>query len=274
MTDIRAAEKAFAALVETMHTLRAPGGCPWDAEQTHESLEAYLIEEAYEALDAIARGSDADLCDELGDVLLQVIFHAEIAAERRAFTIADVSDAIRRKLVRRHPHVFSDTVVSSSAEVAENWQRIKREERAAKNSENAETASALDGVPKGMPGLLRAHRLSSKAAAVGFDWENVDGAANKVREELAEVEAAVAEGADDRVADEIGDLLFAAVNLARKLGTQSEGALHGTLDRFERRFHAVEAELRANDRDVVQARAEELDALWESAKADERKRES
>jgi MazG family protein len=274
MTDIRAAEKAFAALVETMHTLRAPGGCPWDAEQTHESLEPYLIEEAYEALDAIARGSDADLCDELGDVLLQVIFHAEIAAERRAFSIADVSETIRRKLVRRHPHVFSDTVVSSSAEVAENWQRIKREERAAKSSENAQAASALDGVPKGMPGLLRAHRLSSKAAAVGFDWEEAEGAANKVREELAEVEAAIADSDDKRVEQEVGDLLFAAVNLARKLGTQSEGALHGTLDRFERRFHAMEAALRKEGREAAHASPEELDALWESAKASERTRDS
>ena len=217
MTDTRAAQAAFAALVETMHTLRAPGGCPWDGEQTHESLEPYLVEEAYETLDAIARGDDADLCDELGDVLLQVVFHAELATERSAFTIADVADAIRRKLVRRHPHVFSDTVVTSSDEVAENWQRIKREERAEKAALGADQTGTLEGVPKRMPGLLRAHRLTGKAAGVGFDWKNAEGPAAKVREELAEVEAAIGEGSEERVAEEVGDLLFAAVNLARKL---------------------------------------------------------
>jgi tetrapyrrole methylase family protein/MazG family protein len=269
MTDIQAATKAFASLVETMHTLRAPGGCPWDAEQTHESLEPYLVEEAYETLDAIARNNDEDLCDELGDVLLQVVFHAELAAERSAFTVAEVADTIRQKLIRRHPHVFADTVVSSSQEVAVNWQRIKREERASKSASGSEHPGILDGVPRRMPGLLRAHRLGGKAAAVGFDWNEAKDVTKKIREELGEIEEALAGDNPERVAEEVGDLLFATVNLARKLGVQSETAIHGTLDRFARRFATMERTLHEQGRTIEDADNGELDALWQAAKAQE-----
>jgi MazG family protein len=247
-----------------MHQLRAPGGCPWDAEQTHESIKPYLIEEAYEAVEAIESGSDAELCDELGDVLLQVVFHAEMASERGAFDADDVARALCEKLVRRHPHVFAEITVESSAEVAANWATIKAAERTAKT--DAPT-SVLQGVPRALPSLLRAHRLGRKASSVGFDWPSSAGARAKIDEELAEVEDAIRNGDRDAVGRELGDLLFAVTSYARLLDHNAETVLRETLIRFEERFRALEEDLRRRGLDVAEVDPRELDAAWESSKA-------
>lgn len=256
--------EAFAELVDTMHRLRAPGGCPWDAEQTHASLRPYLVEEAYEVLDAIEGGSDAELCEELGDLLLQVVFHAELAAERESFTIDDVAGAITAKLVRRHPHVFADVELGSSADVASNWTRIKAAERAAKAGDRP--ASTLDGVPRALPALLRAHRIGERAAGVGFDWPDAAGARAKIDEELAELDAAVAAGREDDVAHELGDVLFALVSHARLLGHNAENTLRSCLERFGERFQGVEREFSDSGRDLDGASLAELEAAWQRAK--------
>jgi tetrapyrrole methylase family protein/MazG family protein len=255
--------EAFAALVEVMHRLRAPGGCPWDGEQTHDSLKPYLIEEAYEVLEALDAGDDEEFCSELGDLLLQVLFHAEIAQETNRFSIADVTRAITEKMIRRHPHVFSDTKVSTSAEVLDNWSKIKAEERRHKN---AEDRSALAGVPRAMPGLLRAQRLGEKAGSVGFDWDSVDGVVAKMREELEELEEALRRGDLDAAATELGDLLFAGTSLARHIDRSAEDALTGAIERFVRRFRFIEEELSRHGRDIRQVPMNELEALWQAAK--------
>ena len=255
---------SFVELVEIMHRLRAPGGCPWDAEQTHESLRPYLIEEAYEVLDAIESESDEELRDELGDLLLQIVFHSELAAERGAFTIDDVAAAINRKMIRRHPHVFADTQVSSSSEVSANWSRIKAEERAAKSGDRPH--SQLDGVPSALPALHRAHRLGERAAAIGFDWPDASGARAKIDEELAELDAAVASGNETEIAHELGDVLFALASHARLLGQNADNALRGGLARFEKRFRKVEDDFRRAGRDMGSADLTELEAAWQRAK--------
>src|SRR5215470_4314533 len=197
--------EAFEALVEIMHRLRSPGGCPWDGEQTHDSIKPYLIEEAYEVVEAIEARDDRELRGELGDLLLQIVFHAQMAAEQQRFTIADVIVAISAKMVRRHPHVFGDTAVSGADEVVRNWSRIKADERRA-----AADASALAGVPRAMPALLRAQRLSEKAAHAGFDWTDARGVLVKLREELDELTAATDSGDRAAAEAELGDLLYAA----------------------------------------------------------------
>jgi len=253
--------EAFEALVEIMHRLRSPGGCPWDGEQTHDSIKPYLIEEAYEVVEAIDARDDRELCTELGDLLLQIIFHAEMASQREAFDIGDVIRAISDKMVRRHPHVFSDTQVSDADEVVRNWSRIKAEERQA-----SQDPSVLAGVPRAMPALLRAQRLGEKAGHAGFDWTDATGVLAKLREELDELSAAVAGGDHAHAEAELGDLLFAATSLARHLRVSSEAALKGAADRFSTRFRHMEAALAAQQRDMHSATAEELDALWEEAK--------
>jgi MazG family protein len=255
------AAEAFAELVRIMARLRAPGGCPWDREQTHASIKPYLIEEAYEVVEAIDGGDAAELKSELGDLLLQVVFHAQMASEERRFTIADVAQAIVEKLVRRHPHVFADTPVSGADEVVRNWSRIKAEER-----RGSADRSALAGVPKAMPALLHAQRLGEKAAHVGFDWPDVEGVLAKLREEIAELEEAVRGGDRVHAAAELGDLLYAATSLARHLGVSSEDTLKAAAERFSRRFRHVEETLIAADREVQSATPEELDQLWERAK--------
>ena len=254
--------EAFEELVRIMHRLRSPGGCPWDAEQTHDSIKRYLLEEAYEVVEAIDGRDDAELRTELGDLLLQIVFHAEMAAEQRRFSIADVIGAISEKMVRRHPHVFGDTAVSGAAEVLRNWSRIKAEER-----QSATDRSALAGVPRAMPALLRAQRLSEKAAHAGFDWAEAHGVLDKMREELDELEAAVDSGDRAAAEAELGDLLSAATSLARHLGIVAEDALKRAADRFSDRFRHLEDTLAAEGRAVHNATAEELDALWEKAKA-------
>src|SRR5262245_61846066 len=204
--------EAFEELVRIMHRLRSPGGCPWDGEQTHDSIKPYLIEEAYEVIEAIEARDDRELRGELGDLLLQILFHSEMAAEQGRFTIADVIDAISEKMIRRHPHVFADTQVSGADEVVRNWSRIKAAERQA-----AADPSALAGVPRALPALLRAQRLGEKAGHAGFDWADTTGVLAKLREELDELSAAVDAGNRADAEAELGDLLFAATSLARHL---------------------------------------------------------
>lgn len=235
--DVRAA-KAFLLLVDIMVKLRDPrDGCPWDIAQTFESIAPYTIEEAYEVAEAIAQGDRPALCEELGDLALQVVYHARMAEEEGAFTVADVLDAINAKMIRRHPHVFGDGVVRTAEEQTRNWEEVKAQERAAKA---ATDHSALDGVATALPALLRAQKIQSRAARVGFDWRAAEDVVPKIHEEMEEIREAVATGDPDRIEDEVGDLLFAAVNLARKLDIDAEGALRRATAKFEHRFRAME----------------------------------
>ena len=255
------AVEAFAELVRIMERLRGPGGCPWDREQTHESIKPYVIEEAYEVAEAIEANDLDELRTELGDLLLQIVFHAEMAREAGFFTIEDVVRGINEKMIRRHPHVFSDAEVKDSAEVLRNWARIKAEER-----QHDEDRSVVAGVPRAMPALLRAHRLSEKASRVGFDWERAGDVLDKAREEFAELEAAVQLGDRHDVEAELGDLLFALTSLGRHLDIQAEDALQRANDRFIRRFHYIEARLAERNQDVHAASVQEMNRLWEEAK--------
>ena len=252
-------------LIEVMATLRAPGGCPWDREQTHQSLVPYMIEEAYEAIEAVERGDFDELKAELGDVLLQVVFHAQMAKEAGRWDIRDVAAAIVAKLKARHPHVFNDTEVDSAAEVLRNWEEIKRRERKAQGKE-----SMLEGLPNHLPALRKASRVQEKVSRVGFDWDDADEVAAKVDEELAEFRAACASGDRDKVEDELGDLFFALVNLARFLHVDPEDALRRTVAKFIRRFQFIERNLDDQGKTPQEASLGEMDALWERAKEDER----
>jgi tetrapyrrole methylase family protein / MazG family protein len=254
----------FDHLVEIMRQLRAPGGCPWDAEQTHESLKRYLLEECYEVIEAIDQDDPEHLKEELGDLMLQPVFHAAIASEKGEFTIDDILDAICAKLVRRHPHVFGDQVVKTASEQVENWERIKKAER------GEERKSALAGVPPHLPALMKAQKITEKAARVGFDWEHVDQVFAKVLEELHEFEETIAEGDQERMEAELGDLLFAIVNLGRFLSLNPEEALRKTIGRFAKRFSYVEEAMHARGVQLKDATLEEMDELWEEAKAVER----
>jgi MazG family protein len=254
-----------------MHTLRSPGGCPWDAEQTHTSLKPYVIEEAHEVCDAIDSGDDRALADELGDVLLQVVFHAELAAERQAFGISDVIDRLDAKLVRRHPHVFAGASAATSADVLANWSKIKRDERRADEAtdradRSAAGSGALDSIPRTMPALLRAHRLGERAAGVGFDWKTVVGVREKIREELEEMIAAESEAAPERVLEEIGDAIFTLASYARHRGANAEMLLHEALDRFQQRFDRMDKALAAEGLRVEELDEARLDEAWQRAK--------
>lgn len=264
------AGEAFQELVRVMARLRAPGGCPWDRDQTHESLVRYLIEEAYEVVDAIEAGDAAALRDELGDLLLQVVFHAELAAESRRFDADDVCRAIVGKLVRRHPHVFGEESAHTPAEVENRWERVK----AAEKRERGDASGVLDGVPRQLPALLKAQRLTEKAGTVGFDWPDAGAVLDKLREELDELEAARTEGSEAGVAEELGDLLFVVANLGRHLGVDAEAALQAANAKFTRRFHHVERRLREQGRSPVDAPLDEMDGLWEEAKRAERRERS
>lgn len=251
---------SFEQLLDIMRKLRAPGGCPWDAEQTHESLTRYLLEETYEVIEAIDEKSPQHLKEELGDLLLQPIFHAAIAEESGDFTIYDVISTLSDKMIRRHPHVFGDLEIKDSSEQIENWENIKRLEK------GDERPSALSGVPDHLPALLKAHKISEKASRVGFDWEHADQVFAKVMEELHEFEEAWANGNPERMEDELGDLLFAIANLGRYLSLNPEEALRKTITRFQKRFSFVEAELFRRGVHMQNATLEEMDALWEQAK--------
>jgi len=256
----------FDSLLALMARLRGDGGCPWDREQTRASLKPYLLEEAYEVLEAIDEGSRDHLIEELGDLLFQVVFHCEIAGELGEFTMADVLDRLADKMIRRHPHVFGDRVVADAREALAQWERIKHDE----GDGAGRPRSALDGVPNALPALLRAQRLQVKAGRVGFDWAEWREAWAKVREEMGELEATLDAGDDGRVGDELGDVLFSMVNVARLRGIDAEDCLRQAAAKFTRRFRGVEAEMRAAGRRVSEAPAEDLDRVWEAVKARER----
>jgi nucleoside triphosphate diphosphatase len=266
-------------LIEIMAALRTPGtGCPWDLEQDFASIAPYTLEEAYEVVDAIERGDLADLRDELGDLLLQVVFHARMAEEQGAFAFPDVVEAITRKLIRRHPHVFGNTEDLSPEEVKNLWDSIKSEEKAERRAAReklgqlpeAHEAGFLGGIPAALPALTRAQKLTAKAAKVGFDWPEAAQVIDKIHEELEEVKEASSSGARDRIEDEIGDLLFSVTNLARHFGIDSERALRRTNAKFERRFKAIELALGEQDRSLDEASLEEMEELWVAAKLTER----
>ncbi|MBN1894174.1 nucleoside triphosphate pyrophosphohydrolase [bacterium] len=243
-----------------MSRLRGPDGCPWDKEQTHDSLKPYLLEEAYEVLEAVDRRDFDGLREELGDMLLQSVFHAQLASEAGLFNIQDVLKTLNEKLVRRHPHVFGEAVITGSDEQVRHWEKIKKSEG---------KKSALDGVPVTAPSLLRAHRTQQKAAAVGFDWPEASPVWDKIREELDELKEAVSAGKQDAVEEELGDLLFAVVNLSRFLHVHPEDALRRSVDKFRRRFRAVEAEMESAGRDMRKTPLAELDAVWDRIKREE-----
>jgi ATP diphosphatase len=266
----------ISGLLAIMAALRTPGtGCPWDLEQNFASIAPYTIEEAYEVTDAIARGDLDDLRDELGDLLLQVVFHARMAEEQNAFAFADVVEAISRKMIRRHPHVFADQDGRlTSSHVKDAWERIKAEEkaeRAARRPPQPSThQSLLSGVKAGQPALAMAMELQRKASGVGFDWNDPRAVLHKIREEADEIEAALDRGDAKELAEETGDLLFALVNLARHVGADPEAALRGTNAKFERRFGHIERALATQGRSLESASLAEMDALWNEAKGEER----
>ncbi|MBK8013312.1 MAG: nucleoside triphosphate pyrophosphohydrolase [Deltaproteobacteria bacterium] len=263
--------EAFERLVGVMARLRAPGGCPWDRAQDLRSLRPYVIEEAYEVVDAVNSGDVEDHREELGDLLLQVVFQAEIRREQNDFDAADVAHGIADKLVRRHPHVFGEDRAADSGEALKRWEAVKAKEKEAKNRKAGQGASgaprsALAGVPSELPSLLRAQRVSEKASGVGFDWKDVGGPLAKVDEELGELKAAIVSNERASIEHELGDVLFSLVNVARFLDLSAEDALRETTMRFSRRFEWVEAALRARGSSVHEASFEELDAAWNEAK--------
>ena len=262
--------KLFEGLVAVQARLRAPGGCPWDREQTHSSLRTYLVEEAYEVLDAIETGNSKELAEELGDLLLQVLFHADLARETGAFNISDVITGIHDKMVRRHPHVFGNVKAETPGEVLKNWAQLKaKEKRAAppkgKASQNS-APSALDGVPRNLPALLEAYQMTRRAAQLGFDWERVEGIFEKIDEESRELRAAL--GISDRRAteEEVGDILFSVVNLARFLGLDPEVTLKYSNLKFKERFQEMEREASRSGKRLSDFSKEKLEQLWEAAK--------
>jgi tetrapyrrole methylase family protein/MazG family protein len=259
----------FARFVDLIARLRAPGGCPWDREQTHESVKPMTIEEAYEVAEAIDERDDHELAAELGDLLLQVVFHADIARERGAFGIEQVIGRVSEKMVRRHPHVFAGESAESAGEVLRNWEAIKQAERAAKG-QAAEDGSMLDGVSRRLPATMEAFQLTTKAARVGFDWPDVASVLAKLDEEVAELKEALrAPEAAAAVAEEIGDLLFVSINVARVLGLDPESALKASNRKFRRRFKYIEQRLGEGGRRPEDAALEEMDALWEESKRHE-----
>jgi len=268
----------FERLVELQARLRAPKGCPWDIEQTHLSLRTYLIEEAYEVLEALESGDDGKFAEELGDLLLQVVFHAQIATEEGRFTAADVVREIHQKMVRRHPHVFGEKTAGNAAEVLKNWEQIKAEERRAKGAEQGsggaapdkEAASLLDGIPHTLPAVMQGFQLTRRASRIGFDWENVEGVSEKLQEELGELGKARDANSARQVEEEIGDVLFAAVNLARFLKVDPEIALKRTNAKFSARFREMERVAAGSGRKLADVPREEMEALWDQAKSSEK----
>lgn len=254
----------FQSLIDVVARLRAPGGCPWDAEQTHESLKRNLLEECYEALEAIDNETPMELAEELGDILVQVAFHADIARQAGSFDIADVLTAINRKLIRRHPHVFADGTASDARQVERNWEQLKAEER---RQVGKPDPSAMDSVPVALPALTAAQLIQDRAARFGFDWDEVDGVLDKITEEIAEFRAAKTES---ERADEFGDILFALVNLARWSGVHAEDALRQSNGRFRNRYRTMERLARERGLEFSAMALEDKEALWQEAKAVER----
>ena len=258
------AKRSFDDLVKLMTTLRGPGGCPWDRKQTLPDLKPYVIEEAYEVVDAIDRDDRDALLEEVGDLLLEAVFIAEITREEGTFDVYDSITAIHDKLVRRHPHVFADVVAEDAEQVLVNWEKLKSEERKAENK------SVLSGVPASLPALLKASRLTEKAARVGFDWRRTEDVFAKLEEEIAEFREAVASGDKASIEDEIGDLLFTIANVARKVEVNAEEALQSTNRKFMRRFETMEKQVHGRGQNLDQLELEEMDRLWEEAKRNEK----
>ena len=261
MSDNKA-ERKFAELLDVMARLRSATGCPWDKEQTHLSLKPCLLEETYELLDALDDGDPKKLKEELGDVLLQVVFHSQIASEEGRFTVQDVIAQLTEKLIRRHPYVFAgEPLPEDTAAVLKQRLRIKAGERKA-----GESKSALGNVPKAMPALARAQSITRRAAHLGFDWPDIEPVWKKIHEEIDELKSAAVSGDKTRTGEELGDLLFSVVNLARFLDVEAEDVLAQTIDRFTRRFHHIETRLQREGKSVDQSSLEEMDTLWEEAK--------
>jgi MazG family protein len=265
----------FEKLVALQKQLRDPGGCAWDREQTHQSLRTYLMEEAYEVLDALESGDDEKFSEELGDLLLQVTFHSQIASETGRFSVSDVIRTVHEKMIRRHPHVFGEQRAIDSAEVLKNWHKIKAKERQTKGPAapaESQRESALDGVPRAIPATLEGLQLTKKAARAGFDWDDAHGVLEKMREETAEVQQALQTGNHSKVEEELGDLLFAAVNLARFVHVDPEIALKGANAKFVRRFHAMERLAADSGQKFEDLPRPEKEQLWTSAKRSEQRR--
>ena len=265
------AGEKFTELVRLIARLRAPGGCPWDREQTHDSLKPMLLEEAYEVIEAIDEGNDDEFTGELGDLLLQVVFHSDIASEENRFTIADVIERVASKMVRRHPHVFGEQTAATSGEVLRNWEAIKATELAAKGKAPDE-GSMLDSVSTKLPAVMEAFQMTTKVSRVDFDWPDVASVLEKLDEEVAELKEAVASPspAHQEIAGEVGDLLFVAVNVARLLGIDPESALKASNRKFRRRFRYIEDRLREQGRQPADSDHIEMDGLWDEAKAGEK----
>ena len=246
-----------------MRQLRSPeGGCPWDLEQTHQSLVPYIIEEVYEVVEAIENNDMEALKGELGDLLLHIVFHAQLASERKDFDLEDVADALNKKIIQRHPHVFGDAKVESSGQVKVNWEAIKMEN---------EHRSLLSGVPKHLPALLKAYRVQEKSADVGFEWKDISGVDEKLAEEMAEFNMARASGEVDMIEEELGDMLFVLVNLGRRLGVNAESALNKTVEKFMKRFEYIEKRLAENGSSPQKSNLEEMDGFYEEFKAKKEK---
>ena len=257
-------------LIEIMAALRdKEAGCPWDIEQTFATIAPYTIEEAYEVAEAIAQNDMGELRDELGDLLLQVVYHAQLAEEIGAFAFPDVVEAITTKMIRRHPHVFGDETAKAAGHAKEVWERVKAEEKRERGKTQPAVKSVLDGVPFALPALIRAVKLQQKASTVGFDWNDPKAVLAKLREELAEIEAEIDGGTHDRLEDEVGDLLFAAANLARHLNVDADQALRRTNTKFVKRFGAIEGALAADGRRPAEATLNEMEVLWQKAKVDD-----
>lgn len=254
-----AAGPGFTRLVEIMARLRAPGGCPWDREQTFDTIKPYLLEETYEVMDAIDSRDWQELADELGDLLLQVVFFSQMAAEQGYFEVADSIAAINSKLIRRHPHVFGDGDAKTAGEVVRRWDEIKA-------TEKERPKGLLAGIPRSLPSLVEAQKIAAKAAGAGFDWENIDQVFAKMREELGELDGARKEGVQEKIEDEVGDLLFVLVNVARFLKVDPEQALRKTNAKFRRRFTHVEQGLDAQGKTLDAATIGEMEELWQAAK--------
>jgi tetrapyrrole methylase family protein/MazG family protein len=259
-------ENAINRLLDVMRRLRAPDGCPWDREQTIESLRGNLIEETYEVVDAMDSGDRTALCEELGDLLLQVVFQSQIADEEGVFNFDDVARGIADKLVRRHPHVFGDVQADTPDEVIKNWERIKKTEKGGDTPR-----SLVDGIPKHLPALSKAHLVQKRVAKVGFEWDEISGVVDKLEEELAEVKQAMEQKDADAVREELGDLLFSTVNLNRYLGHESEELLNENIAKFMRRFQSLENRLHAENREIDECSIDELEAVWQAVKRKERK---
>ncbi len=271
----------FERLVKLQARLRAPNGCPWDVEQTHLTLRTYLIEEAYEVLEALESGDDSKFAEELGDLLLQVVFHAQIATEEGRFDAADVIREIHQKMVRRHPHVFGEKRAKNAAEVLKNWEQIKAEERRAKSSEQGTDAinasgnapaSLLDGIPHTLPAVMQGYQLTRRASRIGFDWDDVEGVIAKIQEELGELRDARSEQSPTEIEDEVGDVLFAAVNLARFLKVDPEIALKRTNAKFASRFREMERLARVSGRALADVPRSEMEFLWDQVKVSRREK--